>query len=176
MRKMLVIGAVALGPKAACRAKRLNPSAEITMIDQDEFISYGGCGIPYYISGEVSSIEALRSTTAHAIRDPKFFEDMKGVNVKTKTKALAINREEKTVLVQDLNTGKEEKLAYDKLVIATGASPRPLTVSGADLQGITPVTNLHHAASVYNKCARGKVTKAVIMQCMKLQILNQNLT
>ena len=47
---ILVIGGVALGPKAAARAKRLMPDANITMIDQGTYISYGGCGIPYYVA------------------------------------------------------------------------------------------------------------------------------
>ena len=50
-QKILVIGGVALGPKAACRCKRLMPDAEITLVDENLFISYGGCGIPYYVSG-----------------------------------------------------------------------------------------------------------------------------
>ena len=51
--KVVIVGAVALGPKAACRIKRLRPDAEITMIDQETFFSYGGCGMPYYLSEDV---------------------------------------------------------------------------------------------------------------------------
>ena len=68
-KKVLIIGAVALGPKAACRLKRLEPSAQVTMIDQGEIISYGGCGIPYYISGDVSDIKELRTTSFKTVRD-----------------------------------------------------------------------------------------------------------
>ncbi len=50
-KRVVIVGAVALGPKAACRLKRLRPEFEVTMIDQDEHISYGGCGMPYFISG-----------------------------------------------------------------------------------------------------------------------------
>ena len=60
MRKQIVIiGAVALGPKVACRVKRLDPEAVVTVIDKSELISYGGCGIPYYVSGEVTDIKGL---------------------------------------------------------------------------------------------------------------------
>ena len=48
---VVVIGAVALGPKAACRFKRLEPDSKVTMVDQSDLISYGGCGIPYFVSG-----------------------------------------------------------------------------------------------------------------------------
>ena len=53
-KKILIIGGVAAGPKTACRLKRLMPDAEVTIIDMDSIISYGGCGIPYFVSGEVS--------------------------------------------------------------------------------------------------------------------------
>ncbi len=73
-RKILVIGGVAWDPKAAARrCRRLMPDASITMIDENEFISYGGCGIPYFVSGEVQNVDALRQTNADEIRDPAFF-------------------------------------------------------------------------------------------------------
>ena len=61
MQNVVVIGAVALGPKAACRFKRLEPESKVTMIDQVDLISYGGCGIPYFVSGDVSDPDQLRS-------------------------------------------------------------------------------------------------------------------
>ena len=60
-RRIVVIGAVALGPNAASRAKRLMPDAEVTLIDQSSRLSYGGCGIPHYISGEVTRVEGLQT-------------------------------------------------------------------------------------------------------------------
>ncbi len=162
-QNILVIGGVALGPKAAARCKRLDPEANITLIDQDEYISYGGCGIPYYVSGEVANLDGLRSTVAHVVRDPKFFDEVKGVKVRTKVQALKINRDKKTVLVKDLNSQKEEELSYDKLVLGLGAKPRPLTVPGAELTGVTAVTNLHEASFVHEYCAGGKVKNAVVI-------------
>lgn len=87
--KILIVGGVALGPKAASRCKRLMPDAEVTIVDENVFISYGGCGIPYYVSGEVQNLDDLRATPYHTVRDPEFFRSMKGVNVRTQTRALA---------------------------------------------------------------------------------------
>ena len=81
--KILVVGGVALGPKAAARCKRLMPDAEITLVDENVFISYGGCGIPYYVSGEIQNLDDLRSTPYHTVRDADFFRDMKGITVRT---------------------------------------------------------------------------------------------
>ncbi len=162
-QNVLIIGGVALGPKVAARSKRINPDLNVTLVDQDEFISYGGCGIPYYISGDVTSIDALRKTVADVVRDPEFFDTVKNVNVRTRVRALKINREEKTVLVEDLMTSKKETLPYDKLVLGLGASPRPLPVEGAELAGVTAVTNLQEANYVHELCASGKVQNAVVV-------------
>ncbi len=162
-KKILIIGAVALGPKVACRLRRLDPNAEITLIDKDELISYGGCGIPYYIGGDIPELKGLYSTIAHQIRDTKFFLKNKRVNVLTQTKALSINRSEKKLLVQYLKNNKQENLEYDKLVIATGATPVRPPLPGADLPNVFVLSNLHHAKNIKKIISNGKVENAVVI-------------
>lgn len=161
--KIVIIGGVALGPKAAARCKRLAPDAEVTMIDENEYISYGGCGIPYYVSGEVQTLNALRSTSADVVRDPVFFREMKGVNMLNQTRAQKIDREKKTVLIQDLRSQKKSELPYDKLVIATGARARVPEICGVTLKGILALTHLEEADSIRKACEAGKVSEAVIV-------------
>jgi NADPH-dependent 2,4-dienoyl-CoA reductase/sulfur reductase-like enzyme len=72
---VVVIGGVALGPKAACRIKRVDPDANVVMVDASKLISYGGCGIPYYVSGDVSDHQQLQATSFHMVRDEQFFQD-----------------------------------------------------------------------------------------------------
>ncbi len=162
-QNVLVIGGVALGPKAACRCKRLDPNANVTLIDENTFISYGGCGIPFYLSGEINNLDDLRSTPYHTVRDASFFKDLKGINVRIQTRALAINRNTKTVLIKDLVSGEEENLPYNKLVLATGAKPRELPVKGKDLQGVYALTRLEPAHEIRKACEKGEVTDAVII-------------
>ncbi len=162
-KNILVIGGVALGPKAACRCKRLAPDATVTLIDENVFISYGGCGIPFYLSGEINNLDELRSTPYHTLRDAKFFEELKGVHVRTQTRAMSINKEAKTVLVQDALSGKEEELAYDTLVLATGASARVLPVPGADLGNVFAVTRLEAAQAIRKGCEKGEISQAVVI-------------
>ena len=122
-KNIIVIGGVALGPKAASRLKRLDPTANVTMIDENINISFGGCGIPYYVSGEINSLDALRSTTYGTVRTPEYFEH-KGVHTLNQTRVTAIDRAAKTVTAKNLVTGEEKTLPYDRLIIATGSTPR----------------------------------------------------
>lgn len=163
IQRVVMIGAVALGPKAACRLKRLNPDAEIVLVDQDEYISYGGCGMPYFISGDVSEVRELMSTSFHMLRTPEFFENAKGVHVRIRTRALEIDRREKTVLVEDLGSGGIERLPYDQVVIGTGSLPNRLPLPGADLPGVMSLSNLQSAVSIKERISRGAVGKAVII-------------
>nr|WP_321514076.1 FAD-dependent oxidoreductase [uncultured Pseudodesulfovibrio sp.] len=160
---IVVIGGVALGPKAACRFKRLEPESTVTMIDQSALISYGGCGIPYYVSGDVSDAVELSQTSFHMIRDPKFFKEVKGVDVRILTKATSINREKKCVEVENVTTGEKASIDYDKLVIATGASPRKLNLPGDDLEGVNYVCNPDDATCIRESISKGKVSNAVII-------------
>ena len=160
---VVIIGAVALGPKAACRLKRLDPDSQVTMIDQDDLISYGGCGIPYFISGDVSDPGQLQTTSFHMLRDKRFFRDAKDIEVRTKCRALAIDRKSKQVLLQSLDTFEKDTISYDKLVIATGSRPKRLEIPGIDLDGVFTVSNLHAAIAIKEKISSGKVGKVLII-------------
>lgn len=162
-KKVLIVGGVAAGPKAACRLKRLQPDWDVTVVDQDSLISYGGCGIPYYVSGDVADENALRSTSFHAVRDEAFFESAKGVQVLTRTKALSIDRKAKKLKVENLETGAQQELDYDKLLLATGAKPFVLPIPGAELDGVFTVSDLHKAIAIKQRIAKGQVSKAVVI-------------
>ncbi|HDQ41128.1 MAG TPA: pyridine nucleotide-disulfide oxidoreductase [Desulfonatronum sp.] len=160
---VVIIGAVALGPKAACRLKRLVPDARVTMLEQGARISYGGCGIPYYVSGDVSDVEALQSTSFNMVRDPDFFREAKGVDVLVRTKAERIDRVAKVVHARNLDTGESIQLAYDKLVLATGSRPRQPDLPGVDLPEVFTVSNLDEAEAIRSRVEGGKVSKAVVI-------------
>ncbi|MCK9295139.1 MAG: FAD-dependent oxidoreductase [Desulfobulbaceae bacterium] len=162
-QKILIIGGVALGPKAASRAIRLDPTAEITLIDQDSVISYGGCGIPYYVCGDVAEAEGLRSTSFHSLRDADYFAREKGFAVRTGTRALKIDRQKKQVLIKDVNSGREEILPYDKLVLATGSSPFTPPIPGVEADGIFTISDIHKAVAIKERLSQGRVGRAVVL-------------
>jgi NADPH-dependent 2,4-dienoyl-CoA reductase/sulfur reductase-like enzyme len=132
-KRIIIVGAVALGPKVACRLRRLDPDAEIIMVDRDNIFSYGGCGIPYYVSGDVPDLEELYSTSSHVIRDTDFFRTSKRVSIMSRVEAVSMDRRKKKLLVRHQDEGKQESLDYDKLVIATGVTPIKPPIPGVDL-------------------------------------------
>jgi len=159
--KVVVIGGVALGPKAACRIKRVAPDADVTMVDASKLISYGGCGIPYYVSGDVSDHQQLQETSFHMVRDEQFFQSCKDFTVMTETRALSIDRKAKTVLVQGKD-GAQTTLPYDRLVLGTGSTPRKLPIPGRELGNVFTVATLDEAIRIKEQIAGG-VGSAVIV-------------
>lgn len=162
-KRIVIIGGVAAGPKAACRVKRVMPDADVTLIDQDSLISYGGCGIPYYVSGDVADEKELRSTSFHMLRDEYFFEKAKGVKTLTSTRALSINRREKFVTLENVRSGERSNISYDNLMIATGSQPVVLPIPGKDADGVFTISDLHKAIEIKERIAKGGVGKAVVI-------------
>ncbi|HGJ66925.1 TPA: hypothetical protein ENS27_16320 [bacterium] len=75
--RIVIIGGVATGPKAASRARRRDPKAEIIMIDKGNALSYAGCGMPYFISGDIKDCNELMCTPAGVVRNSTFFQNVK---------------------------------------------------------------------------------------------------
>lgn len=123
--RLIVIGGTAAGLSAASRVRKNMPDAKITVIERSGYVSYGSCGLPYYVSGIVKEADDLIAVTADELARKR------GIEVLIRHEAVAIDREEKTVLVRELESGLEWRLEYDALVIASGARavvPRGLSV------------------------------------------------
>ncbi len=161
--RVVVVGAVALGPKVACRLRRLLPTAEIVVVDQDRYISYGGCGIPYYLADEVPDERQLRSTSFHAVRDVPFFRDAKGVSVRPRTRAVAIDRARRVLAVEDLEGGGRSELPYDRLVLATGSVAAAPPFPGRELGNVFVVHNLQNALDLKRALIGEEIRHAVVV-------------
>ncbi len=160
---VLIIGGVACGPKAASRLKRLRPDADITIIEKGKMVSYGACGLPYFVEGVFSEIDTLIKTPVGVPRTPAFFEKVKGVKVLTQIEALKIDQGKKVVHVKNLETGAEEDMGYDKLVLATGGSPCRPNIPGLDLKNVWFMAHPDHALSLKKEIAVQGLKKAVLV-------------
>ncbi|RJP18803.1 MAG: pyridine nucleotide-disulfide oxidoreductase [Candidatus Abyssobacteria bacterium SURF_5] len=169
-RKIVIIGGVACGPKAAARARRRDPHAEITVIERGSLLSYAGCGIPYYIGGAIPEYDGLRKTQYGVVRDEQFFDSVKGIRVRTRTLAEAIDRKNKTVQIRNLQTESIEQLHYDKLVLATGASPARPPIEGLALDRVFFVHYPQDALRMRELIEGGEVDKAVLIGAGRISL------
>ena len=162
-RNIVVIGGVAAGLKSAAKVRRGDPHARITVVERGEILSYGSCGMPYVVAGDIPSIDQLMMTPAGSMRNAGFFKATKNLDVLTRTEALRIDRTLKTVRIRALTTGEESDLPYDKLVIATGSTPVRIPFPGVDLGNIFPMWHPYDARDIRTLLEAGQVKNAVII-------------
>lgn len=161
--KVVIIGGVAAGPKVAAKVMRLNPNADVTIIEKGKFLSYAGCGFPYYISGQVKDQTELMSSAVGVVRDPVFFQKVKNVHIMNQTEAIEIDRENKRVKIVDLLDKTTSSLDYDKLVLATGSMPMVPQCSGMELDNIFTLHGPSDAEGIKATVERTKAKDVVIV-------------
>jgi NADPH-dependent 2,4-dienoyl-CoA reductase/sulfur reductase-like enzyme/rhodanese-related sulfurtransferase/two-component sensor histidine kinase len=161
--KVVIIGGVAAGPKVASKVIRLQPETAVTIIERGEFLSYAGCGLPYYVSGIVKDQKELMSTPLGCVRDPVFFQNLKNVNVLNRTEAFEIDRAARRVRIKNLTSSRESWIQYDKLVLATGATPIIPPLPGAHLNNIYTLHGVRDAEGVRTHLASRKARDVVIV-------------
>ena len=161
--KIVVIGGVACGPKAAAKAKRCDPNAQVTLIEKGEWISYGGCGLPYYLGATVKDLNDLMTTSWEAVRTPEFMKDTKDIDTLLGWEATKINRAEKTVEVKEVKTGEIKVLPYDKLVIATGADNFKPPMEGINATGVFGMKTPKDAVDMQNYIKTEGVSDVVVI-------------
>ena len=159
---VVVIGGVSAGPKAAARLKRLVPDAKVTLIERGHDISYGGCGLPYFIGSTVKQLSDLMTTSWDAVRTPEFMKATKDIDTLLGWEATKIDRENKIVEVKDVATGEEKKLPYDKVVIATGSKNFLPPIKNIDAEGVFGLKTPTDGLNIQNYLKTG-VGKAVVI-------------
>jgi NADPH-dependent 2,4-dienoyl-CoA reductase/sulfur reductase-like enzyme len=147
-KRIVIIGGVSAGPKAASRARRLDPDAEITLFEKGYFLAYSGCTLPYYISGQLRSRRDL-ATAVTGFHDPaEFFRSVKGINIKNLSEVTHIDTKNKTIEYRDLVNDRSNSIPYDVLIIATGSAPSIPNIEGVDLQNIFEIRNINNAENI----------------------------
>ena len=161
-KRIVIIGGVAAGMKTASRLRRRDKNAEIIVLERGSEVSYGACGFPYYIGGDVKEFGCF-TNGPQGIRDAAYFREVKGVEVLVRHEATAINRSEHTVTYLNRDTGETKVLPYDKLVLATGSTPVKLPIPGADLDGVHNFWFPWDVHAVKKDMTENKVTDVVIV-------------
>jgi len=162
-RKIVIVGGSASGPKAAAKARRIDNSAEVTILQKEADLSMASCGYPYYVGGFFDDRNMLICTPTGVVRDPKFYLNAKDIAAKVNTEVTAIDRVKRTVSFRHTVTGETGEMAYDKLILATGAVPRMPPIPGTDLQGITTLQSMRDADFLRRVRDEKKIRKAAVI-------------
>lgn len=155
--RVVIIGAVAAGTSAATEIRRNDKEAEIIIYEKDTYISYAGCGMPYYISNEFNNFKEL------VPRDPEFFKTKSNIDVLTGHEVLLINPYIKVATVRNLSSGEVFQDTYDKLVIATGATSGVPEIKGVNNNNVFLLRNINDMNKIKAFIESDVPKKAVII-------------
>lgn len=154
--KLVIVGGVAGGASAAARARRLDEHAEIVLLERGPDVSFANCGLPYYLSGEITERAKLLVTPLERLRQ-RYKLDARPLSEVT-----SIDIEKHEVEVRDVATGTINRERFDKLILSPGAAPRMPGIPGQDLPGVHSLRSLHDADRIMS-CLQAGVKHAVIM-------------
>ncbi|MGA2317451.1 MAG: FAD-dependent oxidoreductase [Thermodesulfobacteriota bacterium] len=155
MKRLLVIGGVASGPKAAARARRCDPEMEIVLYQEEDDISYAGCGLPYYISGVIEEREDLISRT------PGKFA-LEGIKILKNRRIEKIDIPNRAVSGRKIGSGETFTDHFDRLVLATGAYPIRPQIDGINLSNVFYLRSIFDADAIFEQIRSEGIRNVVI--------------
>jgi NADPH-dependent 2,4-dienoyl-CoA reductase/sulfur reductase-like enzyme len=154
--KFLIIGGDAAGMSAASRAKRNMPDMDVTVLEKTDDVSYSACGMPYNIADAGRKIEDL------VVRPAKIFREKQGINLFTGHLVQSIYPADKKIFGISA-TGQSFSFPYDKLLIATGATPITLDIPGNNLPGVMVLKSLGDGRNIKTYIEKNNVRNAIII-------------
>ena len=162
-KKIVVIGGSAAGPKAAAKARRMDPNAEVTIIQKADNLSMASCGYPYFIGGLFDEELKLICTPTGVPRDTQFYFKVKAINAVVGTEVTEIDRDAKTVKAVHVKTGEQMEEKYDKLVICTGSKPIRPNIPGIDLEGVSHLHTMEDARYLKEEALKKEAKHVVVV-------------
>lgn len=152
---IIIIGGVAAGAKAAAKARRQDPTANISIFTEENYISYSACGLPYYIEDVIKDSKKL------LIRSPETFRDKENIEINLNHRVIRINPNNKTIVIQNLINNSINEVEYTKLLIATGAKPYIPKIEGTQLKNVFTLRSVTDGMAI--KEHLNEMKKAVIV-------------
>lgn len=139
--EIVIIGGIAAGMSVASKARRSDPNAVITVFEKEDYISFGACGLPYFVGGEFEDPAEMFARTPEQIKKT-------GIQLYTKHQVQSVDFNQKQVEVLNLSTGEKFTKTYDRLMIATGAVPIVPPMDGVQAENVYTLTKLRDAEAL----------------------------
>ena len=156
-KKIVIVGGVAGGATAAARLRRLDESAEITVIERTGFVSYANCGLPYYVGGVIPEKKSL------TLQTPQSFRSRFNIDVRVSSEVTAIDRGNKRVTVRNLADGGEYSLDYDKLILSPGAKAMVPDTPGVHSERVLKLRTVEDALEMRRRVVEEKPERVVVV-------------
>jgi NADPH-dependent 2,4-dienoyl-CoA reductase/sulfur reductase-like enzyme len=156
MKRLIVIGGVAAGPKVASKAKRCDPDLEVVIYQEEGEVSYSGCGLPYYIGGAIPERKKLLIRTAEQF-------GLDGIQVLKRHRVEDIDLRKRQVSGVKLDTGQSFVDTFDRLVLATGSEVIRPRIPGMDLGHVFSLHSIFDADAILPQVQSPAVKNVVVV-------------
>ncbi|PDW04565.1 FAD-dependent oxidoreductase [Candidatus Viridilinea mediisalina] len=155
-KNIVIIGGGAAGMSAAAKARRTDPSLNIVVYERSGYVSYGACGFPYAIKGEIAQVEDV------VVRTPAQFAKQ-NIQAHVGHEVLTIDRAAQTLRVRERASGAETEVGWDALVLTTGGAPTRPPLQGIDLPGVFALRTVEDALAIRTWIEQERPTRGVII-------------
>ncbi|MDD3436227.1 MAG: FAD-dependent oxidoreductase [Candidatus Gastranaerophilales bacterium] len=149
MEKIVIIGGVAAGTKAAAKSRRLKPDTQIDIYTDDTHVSYSACGLPFFIEGNFDDYNMLIARTVEEFEESN-------IHIHLLHRCTKILPDKKQIIVNDFEKKQEITVDYDKLVIATGARPFIPPIKNVNLKNVFTLRTLEDGINIKEKVLKSK--------------------
>lgn len=156
-KKVVIVGGVAGGATALARLRRLDENIDIVLFERGEYVSFANCGLPYYIGGAIENRESL------LVQTPEGIMERFNVDVRIKSEVTKILKEEKKVLVKDLENDKTYEESYDYLILSTGSTPIKPPIPGINSPNIFSLWNIPDTDTIKSYIDEKKPKTAIVV-------------
>lgn len=156
-RRVLIVGGVAGGASCAARLRRLDESLEIVVFDRGPYVSFANCGLPYYVGNVIQDESKL------LVASPELFQERFNIKVRTFHNVLAVDREGRTITVEDTRAGTRSVEPYDVLVLSPGAAPLRPPLPGIDLPGVFSLRTIPDSRQIREWLETRAVERAAVI-------------
>ena len=157
MKRVIIVGGVAGGASTAARLRRLREDFEIIMVDRGPYVSFANCGLPYYVGNVIKDRSALELVT------PQRFLERFNIDVRVKHEVKSVDRENKKVVIRDLDKSNDYEVEYDYLVLATGSIPIVPPFPGLEDMPYYQLWTIPDAVKIREYIDNSQIKKAVVI-------------